>query len=140
VLIARIEEESPAAQAGLRVGDIVTSVDGEEVASAGELRRAIASRDAGDEVTIELYRDGRLEQVTASLGKREPPDFVKRFELLRHVDGEEIAEQVREALEGIDLEDLDADVRRHLESVDWEEIREAVREALDRELSNDQEK
>ena len=136
VLVSKIEEDSPAAQAGLEVGDIITAVDGETVEDASDLRRAIASREAGAAVAIELYRDGRLEQVSATLVRREPSDFTKRLRLLEHpaLDGEALSAQIREALESIDLEDLDAKVREHLDAVDWEEIRETVREALDRAL------
>jgi PDZ domain len=136
VLISRVEDSSPAAQAGIEVGDIVTSVDGEAVESARDLRHAIASREAGDAVTIELYRDGKAEQVTATLAKREPRMFTKRLELPHGMrfDSEELSEQIHQALEGIDLEDLDEKVRKQLDSIDWDEIRETVREALDRAL------
>ncbi|HVR30736.1 MAG TPA: PDZ domain-containing protein [Thermoanaerobaculia bacterium] len=135
VLVSRIEEESPAADAGIRVGDIVTAVDGEPVESARDLRRSIASREAGDAVAIELYRDGRLEQVSATLARREPRDLMKRWQLAAPMlHGEELSKRIREALEGIDLEDLDAQVRSQLDAVDWEAIRESVRTALDRAL------
>ena len=138
VLVSKIEEESPAALAGIQVGDIVTAVDGETVASAEDLRHAIASREAGEAVAIELYRDGRLEQVSATLARREPFELAKRWTMAHpNIDAEALSAQVREALEGIDLDDLDEKVRQHLDAIDWEEIRETVREALDRALEKD---
>jgi membrane-associated protease RseP (regulator of RpoE activity) len=132
VLVSRIQEESPAAEAGLQVGDIVTAVDGETVESARDLRHAIASREAGVSVKIDLYRDGRAEQVTATLAKREPRDFMKYFGPGMMLDPHELHQRIEEALEGIDLEQLDADVRKQLDAVDWDKIKETVREALDR--------
>jgi PDZ domain-containing protein len=137
VLISRVEAETPAAQAGIQVGDIVTSVDGESVESARDLRHAIASREAGDAVAIELYRDGRAEQVTATLAKREPKMFTKHFEHGLMFDSEALSERIHQALEGIDLKDLDENVRKQLDSVDWDEIRETVRQALDRALEKE---
>jgi hypothetical protein len=135
VLVSRIEDSSPAAQAGIRVGDIVTAIEGEVVESARDLKHAIASREAGDAVAIELYRDGRAEQVTATLAKREPAMFTKRLgHAMRMFDDEELSERIHKALEDIDLQDLDEEVRRQLDSVDWEEIRATVRKALDRAL------
>ena len=131
VLVSRIQEESPAAEAGLQVGDIVTAVDGETVESARDLRHAIASREAGAAVKIDLYRDGRAEQVTATLAKREPRDFMKYFGPGMMLDPHELHQRIEEALEGIDLEQLDADVRKQLDAVDWDKIKETVREALD---------
>lgn len=67
VLVSKVLEDSPALQAGLEVGDIVTAVDGEEITGAGELARAIRSREAGDIVVVEAWRDGKLLQINATL-------------------------------------------------------------------------
>ena len=136
VLVSRIQEESPAAEAGLQVGDIVTAVDGETVESARDLRHAIASREAGAAVKIDLYRDGRAEQVTATLAKREPRDFMKYIGPGMMLDPHELHQRIEEALEGIDFEQLDADVRKQLDAVDWDKIKETVREALDEALAH----
>jgi membrane-associated protease RseP (regulator of RpoE activity) len=136
VLVSRIQAESPAAEAGLQVGDIVTAVDGEAVESARDLRRAIASREAGATVKIDLYRDGQAEQITATLAKREPRDFMKYFGPGMMLDPHELHQRIEEALEGIDLEQLDAEVREQLDAVDWDRIKETVREALDQALAH----
>jgi membrane-associated protease RseP (regulator of RpoE activity) len=134
VLVSRIESESPAADAGLKVGDIISAIDGEAIESPQELRHAITTRDAGDTVTVDVYRDGRSEQFTATLAKRESKFFNQRVPPPGWLDVEELSEQIHQALEDIDLEDLDAEVRKQLDSVDWEKIRDAVRKALDRAL------
>ncbi len=70
VLVASVSDDSPAAAAGIRVGDVITAVDGLAVDSTRDLSREIRHR-PGDSVVIELYRDERARQVTATLGERQ---------------------------------------------------------------------
>ncbi len=69
VLVASVSDESPAAAAGIRVGDVITAVDGLAVDSSRDLSREIRHR-PGDSVAIELVRKGEPRQVTATLGER----------------------------------------------------------------------
>ncbi len=68
--IAQVREGSPALEAGLREGDVVTEVDGEEVASADDLRHAVESRKPGDSLELTVRRDGETTTVTVTLGTR----------------------------------------------------------------------
>lgn len=70
VMIGRVDDGSPAAAAGLRVGDIVTRFDGEDVTSAGRLGRLVRAREKDDAVTLEYWRDGQAATATATLGER----------------------------------------------------------------------
>jgi regulator of sigma E protease len=56
--VMTLEPGMPAAEAGVRVGDVITSVDGTEVRTFEELRRALATK-GSKEVTIGLNRAGR---------------------------------------------------------------------------------
>ena len=58
---------SPAQSAGLRVGDVITGVDGTTVKSAAALSRAILAHSAGDTVTIRYSRDGTTATAEATL-------------------------------------------------------------------------
>jgi len=69
VLIADVQTGSPAAQAGVRRGDVVVKVDGQDVSSTGQFRNAIASAGANRKVSLDLYRDGKLQVLAASLGE-----------------------------------------------------------------------
>lgn len=60
VLVVRVMPGSPAADAGLRRGDIILSVDGAPVNSAAELMNTIAAHAAGDEIEL-TYRHGSEE-------------------------------------------------------------------------------
>ena len=56
-LIAGVEEGGPAADAGLRPGDVILSLNGEPIDRFNELGAAIASMEPGSEATIGLWRD-----------------------------------------------------------------------------------
>ena len=73
VLVDSVEDQSPAAKAGVRSGDIITSVDGKEVASAGDLREAIGDKKDGDSVRLEIQRNRNRSTVVATLVEREGP-------------------------------------------------------------------
>lgn len=80
VLVARVEEESPAAAAGLAVGDVVTAIDGEPVATSFDLRRRVRAFEAGQRTTLEVVRGGRVLALTVTIAERELPEVdVRRF-------------------------------------------------------------
>jgi len=70
-LIASIEPGSAAEEAGLRVDDIITEVNGEKISGAAELRNAIGLRGSGEEVSISYIRDGKTRKTTAVLGQQQ---------------------------------------------------------------------
>jgi putative serine protease PepD len=61
---------SPADDAGLQAGDVVVQVAGERVDDGSDLRRAVAERDPGDELKLEVRRNGETREVTVELGNR----------------------------------------------------------------------
>jgi serine protease Do len=63
LLITSVNENSPAAKAGLRAGDVITAVDGEKVASSGDVVRAINKKQDGD-VTLTIIRDRNSRTIT----------------------------------------------------------------------------
>jgi serine protease Do/serine protease DegQ len=64
-LVSQVVEGSPADKAGIRTGDVITSVNGQPVKSNSELRNTIGLRRVGDKVEIGLVRDGKPLKVTA---------------------------------------------------------------------------
>ena len=58
VLVVRVEEGSAAAQAGVRVGDVVTSAGGDAVESPHDLIRSVGGVPEGEQLALELIRDG----------------------------------------------------------------------------------
>lgn len=72
VLVAAVQPGSAADRAGLRKGDVITKVNGAEVSDPNPFRMQIASTPPGTEVTLTLVRDGREQQVRATLGEFTP--------------------------------------------------------------------
>jgi S1-C subfamily serine protease len=61
---------SAADEAGIRVGDRITALDGESVSDFRSLARLVLRRNVGDKVTIAFVRDGESQQVEAVLKRR----------------------------------------------------------------------
>ncbi|HSE19448.1 MAG TPA: PDZ domain-containing protein [Pyrinomonadaceae bacterium] len=56
VLVTAVIDDGPAAKAGVKAGDVITAVDGEEVDSPGDISRVINSKKEGD-VTLTIVRN-----------------------------------------------------------------------------------
>lgn len=69
VLIAQIEENSSADEAGLQVGDVIISVDGKDVKTVSQLRNFIGLRRKGNTVNLQIIREGRTKNIKANIGK-----------------------------------------------------------------------
>lgn len=67
VLVASVETDSPAARAGLKAGDVITAVNGQNVASRGDLVRSIQNARAEADLTIDIMREKKETSVTAKL-------------------------------------------------------------------------
>ncbi|MCA3254267.1 MAG: Do family serine endopeptidase, partial [Alphaproteobacteria bacterium] len=76
VLLTGISAGSPAAQAGLRAGDVVYAIDGKEVADAGMMRYRIATQPVGATVTVTVIRDGKPRNIALRLAA--PPETPSR--------------------------------------------------------------
>ncbi len=66
-LVSQVAEGSAAARAGIQAGDVITTLRGQAVKGAAELRNAIGMLKVGDSVDISLLRDGKPRRVTAVL-------------------------------------------------------------------------
>ncbi len=58
-LVESVEDESPAAKAGIKQGDVITSLDGERVRSVRQLQRLVGDTPAGRQVKMTVLRDGK---------------------------------------------------------------------------------
>jgi S1-C subfamily serine protease len=70
VLVAEVESDSPAARAGIQVGDVLTTVDGKRVASTWDVSRAVRRKKGGETVEVELVRGRAARKVTVTLEER----------------------------------------------------------------------
>ena len=69
-IVGKVEENSPAAKAGLKTGDVVLSVDGEAVKDARDLSREIAWKEPGSKVTLQVWRNGSRQDVAVTLDRQ----------------------------------------------------------------------
>ena len=70
VRITGVRAGSPAEQAGLKAGDVITAIGAKVVANLFDMTEALRSHQPGDTVAIVIKRDGAEQRVTAVLGKR----------------------------------------------------------------------
>jgi serine protease Do len=71
VLLKRIVPDSPAAKAGLRDSDVITEINGQRVEGAAQFRRMIHEIPAGRSAQFAVWRDGRAQTISVTLGKTE---------------------------------------------------------------------
>lgn len=156
VMVSRVADGSPAQNAGLQVGDILTTVDNESIGSFIDLFHEISDHEEGDVVRIEAWRNAQSLAFDATLTKIERPQVdIRRFRLgdeedhhtvvLPEGDFEEVIElQARafdEAIDRLNTEwpSEDWQERLHSYSTSREELLERL-EALEerlRELEGD---
>ena len=68
LLVTRIDPDGPSEAAGLRVGDIITTLNGQSVVSTDELVSLTLTQKPGDKVKVGYVRDGKSATTTVTLG------------------------------------------------------------------------
>jgi S1-C subfamily serine protease len=91
-LVAGVAQGSSADRAGIKTGDIITSINGIAMKGASELRNAIGMLRVGDKVEIGLLRDGKPRKVSALVAERSEAETAN-------------AADINPSLEGADLVD-----------------------------------
>jgi serine protease Do len=71
VPVQKVEPNSPAAAAGVRVGDVIRSVDGERVREGADLQQVLVKRETGDKVKLGILRSDEELEIEVELVKRE---------------------------------------------------------------------
>jgi serine protease Do len=69
-LVAELTPGGPSEKAGLRPGDLVMKVNGHDVASASGLTREVGLARAGEEIRLQVRREGRMQDVVVRSGVR----------------------------------------------------------------------
>jgi photosystem II stability/assembly factor-like uncharacterized protein len=69
----QVSDETPAAKAGLKAGDVIKAVDKKEIKTYKELAEQITSRKAGDKFPMTVLRDKDTLEISAELGSRPIP-------------------------------------------------------------------
>jgi S1-C subfamily serine protease len=68
---ASVDNNGPAAKAGIRAGDVIRKFDGQPIQKFNDLKQAVDSVTPGEQVSVELLRDGKVLTVRLIVGVRE---------------------------------------------------------------------
>src|SRR5689334_18161099 len=104
-LISQVEPDSPGGKAGLKVGDVITQLDGKKMEDAGQLQAIISEDKPGTKVELGIIRDGKSETIPVTLGALNPKSGAN----------EESASAHGKARWGVGLLDVTPDVREELQ-------------------------
>jgi serine protease Do len=107
-VVSEVTPDSPGAKAGLKVGDVITKMDGKDVSDAGQLQANVTELEPGTTVHLDVLREGKdltVPVTVEALGKAN--------------NSEKIANNSNgKARWGIGLADLDPDTRQQVQAPD----------------------
>jgi Do/DeqQ family serine protease len=91
-LVAGVAQGSAADRAGVKTGDIITSINGATMKDASELRNTIGMLRVGDKVEIGLLHDGKPRKVTALIAERGDLETANAVEINKGLEGADFAD------------------------------------------------
>lgn len=103
-LVSNVTAESPAEKAGIKQGDVITSVNGKKVSDAAHLRLLVTQLTPGTHADINVIRDGKEKTLEVKLG--ELNEAVK--------EATELSSQAGGLLEGVEIADLTPEIKNQL--------------------------
>jgi len=112
VLVTDVQDETPAAKAGLKPGDVIVAFDGTEVNTPRELQGVVERAELGRSHAMEVIRDGRKGTLRVTVGQQ-PEDFGLAAMRKGH-SPQPKAERAQFDKLGLDVEQLTDDVARRL--------------------------
>jgi serine protease Do len=106
-VVTQVEPDSPAGKAGLKVGDVITELDGKKVSDAGELQVEVGQKRPGATIKLEVMRDGKTVNLPVTLEAMGSRDK----------EGNEVSEADHGKMHwGVGLSDLTPDLRQQLQA------------------------
>lgn len=115
-IVASVEPDGPAAAAGIRRGDVIVSVNDQQVTKDNNLSSIVAASGIGNSVPIELIRDGKRVRVEAQLAERPSEEEIASANSGEPnlPDGDDEETTSENSSLGITLTQLTPDIRRQL--------------------------
>jgi len=104
-IVTQVEANSPAAKAGLRVGDLITKLDGREISDASSLQVAVGQTHPGTTIKLQVLRDGKGMELPVTLEKMGARD---------KGEDESASSETGKPRWGLGLADITPDVRQQL--------------------------
>jgi serine protease Do len=108
IVVERVEPASPADKAGLKAGDVITSVNGKPVITGNDLVNPIVSTAIGDSVQVTYVRDKQSHQAAVGVADR-----TKLFPRTAQVNGDQSEEHGATDF-GLHVEDITPDLQQRL--------------------------
>jgi serine protease Do len=68
-IVTQVEPNSPGAKAGLKIGDLITGLDGRQISDAGQLQVVVGQTRPGTTVKLQVFRDGKNMELAVTLEK-----------------------------------------------------------------------
>ncbi len=116
-LVSQVEEGGPAAEAGLRPGDVILSVDGKDIERSSEVPPIVAGIKPGKQATLGIWRDKSEKSVRVKVGELDDEPAIARRNAPQDGDTGKLGLAVR-PLTGPERERLDTAGRLVVEDVD----------------------
>ena len=79
VIVNQVIPDSPADKAGLKQGDIILSIDGAKLTGSDQLAELVTGHKPGDQVKVEILRNGEQKEITANIGERKGEEPLRIF-------------------------------------------------------------
>ena len=108
-IVTQVEANSPAAKAGMKVGDLITSINGHEVSDASQLQVMVGQTHPGTTIKLAVNREGKDMEVPVTLEKMGARD---------KGEDESASAETGKPRWGLGLGDITPDVRQQLEAPD----------------------
>lgn len=110
-LISGIEKGGPAEGGELKPGDVIVSFNGEDIADVRELSRVVADSPVGEEVDVEIVRDGERQSARIVLGRLEESEATAVFDTGTQEPGEEPTPLTSASVLGMGIREIDDEAR-----------------------------
>ena len=110
VAIAQVEANSPAEKAGLKVGDVITAINGNPIQDVNEFRLQVAGFAPGTTIHLKVARSGQNLDIPVNLG-----EFNLEAEANGRPQGNLPGGGEKGAMEGVSVQALNSDLRRELQ-------------------------
>ena len=107
-IISQVTPGSPAAQAGLKSGDVIRSLDGQPIMNGSALQVAVSEDSPGKTISLGILRDGSPQTVSVKVG-----EYHAKTEMA-DADGDPSAPNAKPGKLGLSVGDLTDDVRQQL--------------------------
>jgi len=106
-VVSQVESGSPAEKAGLKVGDVITALDGQKVSDASQLQIEVGQKQPGSSIKLEVLRDGKSTSIPVTLEEMGSRDK----------DGKEVASNGHgKARWGLGVTDITPELRDQLQA------------------------